>query len=122
MRIIRNRGWFMKYYYALYMDEQIKEKQRTVLKNIENDKWQLEKYLIALTKNERNHLEIFNSVLLVQKSMPKDDLFVVGITSGYAEALEVIEKIAQEVYDETGGADIRNYILQKQREYEEGNV
>lgn len=112
----------MKYYYALYMDEHIKEKQEIVLKNIESDKWQLEKYLIALTKNERNHLEIFNSVLLMQKSMSKDDLFVVGITSGYAEALEIIEKIAQEVYDKTGGADIRNYILQKQREYEEGNV
>ena len=112
----------MKYYYALYMDERIREKQEIVLKNIEDNKWQLEKYLIVLTKNEKNHLEIFNSVLLMQQSMSKDDLFIVGITSGYTEALEIIEKIAQEVYDKTGGIDIRKYILQKQREYEERNV
>lgn len=112
----------MKYYYSLYTDEYVKDKKEEIIKNIEHDKWQLDKYLIALTKNESNHLEIFNSVLLVQKAMPKDDLFVVGIANGYVEALELVEKITQEVYDETGGADIRNYILHQQREYEEGNV
>lgn len=112
----------MKYYYALYMDEHVKENKEKIIKNMEKDKWQLEKYLVALTKNEANHLEIFNSVLLVQKAMLKDDLFIVGIASGYTESLELVEKITQEVYDETSGVDIRNYILQKQREYEEGNV
>ena len=47
---------------------------------------------------------------------------MVGISSGYAKALELVEKITQEVYDETGGTNIRNYVLHKQREYEEGNV
>lgn len=111
----------MKYYYALYVDEHINDVNE-VIKNIENNKWQLEKYLVALTKNEANHLEIFNSVLLIQKAVPTEDLFIVGITNGYAEALEMVEKIVREVYDETSGADIRNYILRKQREYEEGNV
>lgn len=104
------------------MDEHVKDKKEEIIKNVQNDKWQLEKYLITLTKSEANHLEIFNSVLLIQKAMKKDDLFLVGIASGYVEAIELVEKIAQEVYDETGGADIRNYIRQKQREYEEGNV
>lgn len=112
----------MKYYYALYMDEYVKENQEKIRRNIEKDKWQLEKYLIALTKNEANHLEIFNSVLLIQKAIPKEELFIVGIASGYAESLELVEKITQEVYDETSGVDIRNYILRKQQEYEEGNV
>lgn len=112
----------MKYYFALYVDEQIEEKQEEIIKKIEKDKRQLETYLIALTKNESNHLEIFHSLLLVQKMMEKKDLFVVGISKGYAKALELVEKITQEVYDETSGTDIRNYILKKQREYEEGNV
>lgn len=112
----------MKYYYALYMDEYTKENQDKIKKNIEKDKWQLEIYLIALTKNDTNHLEIFNSVLLIQKAMSKEELFVVGIANGYIEALELVEKITQEVYDETSGVDIRSYILQKQRKYEEGNV
>ena len=112
----------MKYYYALYTDEHTKDKQEIIKKKIETDQWQLEVYLIALTKNDINHLEIFNSVLLIQKAMSKDDLFVVGIASGYTESLELVEKITQEVYDETSEVDIRNYILQKQRKYEEGNV
>lgn len=112
----------MKYYYALYMDEAVKENNDEIRKNIEKDKWQLEVYLIALTRNNANHLEIFNSVLLVQKAISKEELFVIGITNGYAEALELVEKITREVYDETSGVDIRNYILRKQQEYEEGNV
>lgn len=78
--------------------------------------------MIALTKNDNNHLEIFNSVLLLQEAISKNELFLVGIASGYTESLELVEKITQEVYDETSGVDIRNYILQKQQKYEEGNV
>ena len=112
----------MKYYHALYMSEELIEKRAEILDKFENDKWQIEKYLIVLAKNEKNHLEFFNSVLLIQKSIVKDDLFVVGIANGELGAMELIEKITQEVYDETGGTDIRNYILQKQKEFEEGNV
>lgn len=112
----------MKYYYALYMDDYVKKNQRKIRNNIEKDKWQLETYMIALTKNEENHLEIFNSALLLQKTITKENLFIVGIACGYLEALELVEKITQEVYDMTSGVDIRNYILQKQQEYEEGNV
>ena len=111
----------MKYYFSLYVDEQIKEKKTKIINKIENDKWQLETYLIALTKNEANHLEIFHSLLLAGNMVEKEDVFIVGISSGYAKALELVEKITQEVYDKTNGTDIRNYILNKQREYEEGN-
>lgn len=112
----------MKYYHALYMSEELISKKAEILDKFENDKWQIEKYLIVLAKNENNHLEFFNSVLLLQKSIAKDDLFVIGIANGELGAMELIEKITQEVYDETGGTDIRNYILQKQKEFEERNV
>lgn len=112
----------MKYYHALYMSEELVSKKAEILNKFENDKWQMEKYLIVLAKNENNHLEFFNSVLLIQKSIVKDHLFVIGIANGELGAMELIEKITQEVYDETGGTDIRNYILQKQKEFEERNV
>ena len=97
----------MKYYYNLYGDDVIMAEEH---------------YLIALSANEMNHLEILHSVLFEQKCMTKDNLFVVGVAKGYAQALEVVEKITQEVYDKTNGVDIRNYILKTQQEYEEGNV
>ena len=112
----------MKYYHALYMSEELILKKAEIIEKIEKDKWQMEKYLIVLAKNENNHLEYFHSVLLLQKSISKDDLFVVGIANGEIGAMELVEKITQEVYDETKGTDIRKYILQKQKEFEEGNV
>ena len=54
--------------------------------------------------------------------MSKEDLFVVGIASGYDEALKLVKQITEEVYEETGRTDIRNYLLNKQQEYEKGNV
>ena len=112
----------MKYYHALYMSEELIRKKAKIIEKLEKDKWQMEKYLVVLAKNERNHLEYFHSVLLLQKSISKDDLFVIGIANGELGAMELIEKITQEVYDETKGTDIRSFILQKQKEYEEGNV
>ena len=40
---------------------------------------------------------------------------VVGITKGYDEAVELVEQIVQEVYDQTGTCDIRSYILEKEQ-------
>ena len=112
----------MKYYHVLYMSEELVQKKAEIIEKIDTDKWQVEIYLVALAKNEKNHLEYFHSVLLLQKSIFKDDLFVVGIAKGELGAMELVEKITQEVYDETNGTDIRRYILQKQKEFEEGNV
>ena len=112
----------MMYYHALYMSEELIRKKTEIIEKIENDKWQMETYLIVLAKNEMNHLEYFHSVLLLQKSMSKDDLLIVGIANGEQGAMDLIEKITQEVYDETKGTDIRGYILQKQKKCEERNV
>ena len=112
----------MKYYSTLYMSEKLIPKKEEIISKLENNTLQFEIYLIVLAKGKQNHLEIFNSVLLIQKTMPKEEVFVVGIANGYQEALELVEKITREVYDVTRGTDIKNYILQKQQEYEEGNV
>ncbi len=112
----------MKYYHELYMSDGLIPKKQEIMNKIENDTWQPEIHLITLTKNECNHLEFFHSVLLIQKAMSKADLFVVGIAKGSGGALDLIEKITKEVYDDTKGTDIRNYIMQKQLEFEEGNV
>lgn len=112
----------MKYYCNLYLDEKTYLQKEEILHKIEEDQWQLEIYCIVLASNEKNHLEILHSALFLQKSIPKEKVFLVGIASGYYEALELVEKITEEVYDNTKGTDIRGYILDKQQEFEEGNV
>ncbi len=112
----------MKFYFKLYVDEESRDVLLKVKKELERNKLQWGTYLIVLTQNEANHLEIFHSILLKQKVIKKQNLFVVGIANSYSKALELVEKLTGEVYDETGGTNIRQYILEKQKEYEEGNV
>lgn len=111
----------MKYYYNLYLDDYVASNKKEIIEKLENNEWQLEVYLIVLSTHIGNQLEIYNSSLLLQKSFRKEELLIVGITKGYNESLEVVEKIMQEVYDNTKGTDMKSYILNNQQIFEEGN-
>ena len=111
----------MKYYHDLYMSDNLISKRTDIITKIKNDQWQFEKYLVVLTENEKNHLEFFNAVLLLQRLILKENLFVIGIADGYQGALEMVKQITEEVYEKTQGVNIRDYLLAKEREYEESN-
>ena len=106
----------MQYYRHLYLMEGLEKKKEKIIRKLEDNKFQPNIHIITLAQNKKNHLEIYNSVLLLQPEYPKDDFFVVGIAKGYDDAVELVEVIAQEVYNETKGADIRSYILKKEQE------
>ena len=38
---------------------------------------------------------------------------IVGLCSGYYEAVDLVEQIAKEVYEDTGAMDIRGWLLEK---------
>ena len=112
----------MNYYYNLYLDEKTAVDKDIIKEKLNSNKWQLNIYLVVLSKSEKNHLEICHSALFLQNKMKKEDLFIVGIAKGYQEAIELVEKITQDVYDETKGTDLKSYILKKQQEFQEGIV
>ena len=112
----------MKYYYNLYLSDEYQNKKKSVIRKLEKDESPIDQYIIILVKEGENHLEIFNSILLKQSIYNLDELFVVGIADGLFDAYAIVEKITQEVYNETGTTDIKNYLMERQREYEEGNV
>lgn len=112
----------MKYYFDMYIDEELKGKIGEILQKIENNQVQLNKYVIVLSKNEKNNLEFYDVALLRQNIYEKDSLFLVGIGEGYSGSLKLIEKITQEVLNESGGTDIRGYLLRKQKDFEERRV
>lgn len=109
----------MKYYFNLYLSEELVEKEKEIIRRLAQDKILINKYIVAITENEANHLEFFDSALLKQKIMKRESLFVVGIAEGYTGALEIVEKITQDVYDITMGTDIRQFFLSTQKEFEE---
>lgn len=106
----------MRYYKYLYLSEGIKKKKRKIIRKLNKNKLQMNIHVITLAQNEKNQLEIYNSMLFLQRNFPNEDFFVVGIAKDYGEALEMVEEISQEVYDATKGADIRSYILKREQE------
>ena len=93
----------------------LKKKKEKIIYKLENGKFQPGIHLILLSTSGRNHMEIVNSALLLQPKYPQKDLLVAGIAKSYDGALELVEKIFEEVYDKTKGTDICNYILEKEQ-------
>lgn len=106
----------MKYYRHLYLSDGLEKKKDKIIRKLQRNKLQYDLYLVTLPETKQNQLEIYNSALFKQQDYPKKDLFVVGLAKGYDTALELVEEITRTVYNETKGADIRSYILEKERE------
>ena len=105
----------MRYYKHLYLADGIKKKEK-IIRKLEEKKLQMNIHIITLARNEKNQLEIYDSMVFLQPNFPHDDLFVVGLAKGYEDAVEMVEEIAREVYNKTKGADIRSYILEREQE------
>ena len=106
----------MRYYRHLYVGESLEKKKKKIISKLEKGKFQLDICILVLPDTEKNQLEIINPNLFLQKNYPQREYFVVGIAKGFEEALEILEEIVQNVYNETKGADIRSYILNKEQE------
>ena len=108
----------MKWYHNLYIGEELQNKKEEIIFCIEQGKRLFNTYIIVLAQYEKNHLEIYDSLLL-QQSLFAEDSLIVGIATGYNGALQLIESITREVYDTTGTTNLRHYILEKQLEFED---
>lgn len=104
----------MKWYRKLYLGEKARKNKYSIIWKINHRAGMVKAYVITLPSNESNVLDIYNSAELMQKHYRKQQLFVVGIASGYAEALEVVRQIIEDVYRESGGVNVKDYIMNTQ--------
>ena len=77
---------------------------------------QFDIYVIALSSNPDNLLDIIPAWELRQKHYPKSDMLVVGIDKGYDNAIELAGKIVKDVYHKTGDFNIRDYFLKTHKD------
>ena len=61
--------------------------------------------------NEKDQLDIIESKYLVQKQIQITLPEIIGVALGYQEAIEIIQKITIEAFENTGNCDLR-YFLQ----------
>jgi len=87
------------WYKDLYMDETVRKKEKTCKKIIEERSvfqklpWKKSFYIITLAENEKNIFEIMNTDQLFFKYYGQKELYVIGIASGYDEAVDIVENI-----------------------------
>ena len=108
----------VKIYCDLCVSECWQEKKEKIIKKLRQNRLQPQVYVIALSQGEQNHLEFFSSMLLKQRVYRDSGLFVVGIAAGYDEAVSLVKDITEQVYKETGDADVRQFITLRQEEFE----
>ena len=107
----------IKFYCDLYVSECWREKKNKIIKKLKENRITPQVYIVALSQGDQNELEFFSSILLKQHVFDNAEVFVVGIANGYDEALFMVRDITKQIYTETGTADLRKYILERQKEY-----
>lgn len=109
----------IKCYCGLYVSEALEKKKNQVLQNLMEGKLSRPVYILTLAGGQQNQLEFFSSLQLLQPYYEEKEVFVVGLAGDYGSAADLTGEIVQEVFERTGGTDVRSYILEKQTAFEE---
>ena len=100
----------MKWYNNLYVGKNAKRRKHKIIMNTIRRKPQIGIYLITLPVNSANSLEIYPSYILIQKYYQKKNMMIVGISEGYDEALEIMQEIIMDCYNETGQFIVKKLV------------
>lgn len=103
----------MQFMGSLYVGESISSKEYEIVKKVHNNQVVPNLYLLTFSNNEDNMLDLIPQWEALQKNYPKDHLKVVGIANGKKEAISLLQTIIKDALQETGNADIRDYLKQK---------
>ena len=99
----------LKFAQNLYLGEGIAPEKLDKLKKRLNKKPILAN--VYLITPARNPLDIFDARQLVQPHYKDEEFLVLGMASGYEDALQLIERITGECLKARGDCNLREYLL-----------
>ena len=94
----------------LYLTDKTAKKKDKIIRKANRGMGMVSIYLITLASNPENLFDIFHAAHLKQPTFYNQDLFVVGIAAGYEEALELVQRMVEDIYRKTGGFAVREYF------------
>ncbi len=97
----------------IYHGDRASENQKELLKKLKHKKWALGVYVITLPENDKNLLDIFETIQFGQPAYRKKKLTVVGVAVGRDEALALVQRIVQDVYEQTGGFGVKEFFCKR---------
>ena len=102
----------LSYHPNLYLGDSINAKKLDKLKKkLENKPLLSDVFLVVISRNPSDQLEIYNSRQLAQRYYEKNPPYVVGIAGGYDEAVGMVEGLVQACIKERGDCALKEYLL-----------
>ncbi len=101
---------------TLYFGAGAQNRKEEILRDVRRQKTMSGIYLITFASNGIDQLDIVPLAMLHSKNAPERLPAIVGICLGRQEAFETVERIAADAYRETGSCDLKEYLLQLDRE------
>lgn len=106
----------LNWYKKLYVGDNAKKKKKQLIRKISMGAGVLDVYLITFATNPQNQLDIFSANELKQKARRRNCPMIVGLCLGRWEAMEMVEMLVQKTYEQTGTANVREWLENQIRE------
>lgn len=103
----------LTWYQDLYVDPQIKKKKKKIIWNINHGAGTIGIYIITLATNEKNLMDILPANILLQKTLRQSCPMIIGLAGSYEAAVEMVRVIIENMYNETQGFNIKEYLKNK---------
>lgn len=94
----------------LYIGDKLAKKKEKVIASINQKEATFDVYCIAFASQSSNLFDVLNANELLFPHYRRRDVSIVGIAKGREEAILLVKDMLLEVYNKTGGFDVRNYF------------
>lgn len=100
------------YHHKLYLGESISDSKLDKLKKrLDKKPLFCDAYLLTISRNPHDQLEILPARQLVQNYYKKYPVYVIGVAATHGEAVLLVEQIVQECLQEKGNCALKEYLL-----------
>lgn len=101
----------LTYHPNLYVGESINEKKLDKLKKkLETKPLLSGLFLITLSRNPSDQLEIYEARQLAQSYYKKNPPYVIGLAGDYGEAVLMVKQIVEECLQSRGDCSLKEYL------------
>lgn len=100
----------MKWYPLLYVGPKAEKKKKQIIWKLKCNAGLLDVYVITMASNGKDLFDILSAANLKQKAVRRNLPLIIGIASGYEEAVALVTGIVEETIRETGTVDVKQYL------------
>lgn len=102
----------IEYHYNIRLGTDVEHKDLLkIKKELHEDPFMANIYLLTLAKKDDEQLEIINSKYLIQKHYKDVSLYVIGISKSKDAAISLVETLMQECVTNRGDANLKAYLI-----------